>query len=546
MKVLIGTICVLLLLRGELPAQQFTSSNLPIVVLSGQAKGHTIPVDSFWFDQVVFMGVIDNGPGKRNNITDPYNVYNGDVVIRVQGSSTVGFPKRSFRVSTVNPAGQQTPASLLGMPAHEDWVFKALYQDRSFLRDDLAFRIFNQMGHYSSRSRFFELVIDGEYKGVYHLLEKIRRDTYRVDIPKTEPVDNAGDELTGGYIFALDKYVSGVDRGWYSKHKSHGELSNYFLFYYPNGDTITPQQASYIMDYVDRFENAVASPQYTTAEGYRKYIDVPSFIDFFIINELSRNVDAYRASTYIHKHQSSNRGGKLTAGPIWDYNLGFGNCTESFGADPVGWNYPMAYEQNHIPFWWKRFMSDSSFVMDLRCRYRDLRKNVLSEAALFRYIDDMAAYFNEAQQRNFTKYPILNTNIPPNYGTPPGSYAGEIAYLKWWLHERIKWMDGQLSGPCVAAAVVEDLMEGDKVAAYPNPFHENFSIAYKTTEGMTARLELLNLVGSTVMVISDEKKKEGISQEQVNAGSLPAGYYVLKISLNDQTYYRKVIKTDAK
>src|SRR5688572_8992621 len=114
-------------------AQAFSSSNLPIIVISSAGKGHTVPVDSFWYDLIVNMGVIDNGPGKRNNVTDPYNNYNGDVELRVQGSSSVGFPKRSFRISTLNALHQQNSVSLLGMPAHEDWILKALYQDKSFL-----------------------------------------------------------------------------------------------------------------------------------------------------------------------------------------------------------------------------------------------------------------------------------------------------------------------------------------------------------------------------------------------------------------------------
>src|SRR5688572_5083149 len=165
-------------------AQAFNSSNLPIVILSKREAWQQI--DSAWdgFEIIVTMGIIDNGPGKRNNLSDAFNNYSGPVSIKVQGSSSVGFPKRSFRITTVNNLNQGIEVPLLGMPAHEDWVLKALYQDKSLLRDDLALKIYNQMGHYSSRSRFVEVVIDGNYRGIYQLLEKVKRDKGRVDISK--------------------------------------------------------------------------------------------------------------------------------------------------------------------------------------------------------------------------------------------------------------------------------------------------------------------------------------------------------------------------
>jgi hypothetical protein len=522
-------------------AAQLSSSNLPIVVINSQGRGYILPVDSFWYDLNVSMGIIDNGPGKRNSIGDAYNNYNGEVSIRVQGSSSVAFPKRSFRFSTLNAAKQQVSVSLLGMPEHEDWVLKALYQDKSFLRDDLAFRLFNQMGHYSSRGRFVEVVIDGEYKGVYQLLEKIRRDKNRVNIAKLKPEETSGANVTGGYIIAIDKYTS-ADKGWYSKHKSKGDSANFFTYVYPKPDSIMPQQMAYIRDYVDHFEDALAGPDYATAEGYRKYIDVPSFVDFFIVNELARNVDGYRASTFLHKDKETALNHKLKAGPLWDFNIAFGNCTFAYGSDPHGWDYQYQFNVNFVPFWWSRLMSDSAFKNDLRCRYQELRKNILSESALNTYIDNSAAMLDEAQQRNFSKYPILNQNIPPNYNAPPGSYAGEISYLKGWLKNRLTWMDTQLNGPC-AVPLQETLDKTGEMAAYPNPFLERFRIAYKSTEGMNARVELLDLTGNRVMLVSEGKRREGVTEEEVVAWQLPAGYYFLKVTLNDKAYFSKVIKT---
>jgi hypothetical protein len=532
---------------GSLIAQAFSSSNLPILVLNKREPWQQI--DSSWdgFEIIVSMGIIDNGPGKRNNLTDAFNNYNGAVSIKVQGSSSVGFPKRSFRITTVDAANQGVAVPLLGMPAHEDWVLKALYQDKSLIRDDLAFHIFNQMGHYSSRSRFVEVVIDGDYRGVYQLLEKIKRDKDRVNISKLKPTENSGDDLTGGYIISLDKFVPGVDKGWYSKYKSNAtnDSANFFLYYYPKPDSITPQQMGYIKDYFDKFEDALASETYSGAvAGYRRYIDVRSFVDVFIVNELSRNVDGYRASTFFHKDKESQPNNKLNAGPIWDFNIAFGNATYNFGTDPYWWAYDQYALTNFVPWWWKRFMSDSLFRNDLRCRYHDLRTNILQETELNNYIGQMAQYLQEAQGRNFARYPILGQVIYPNPSPAPTTWDGELAYLKWWLHERLGWMDKMLAGTCVQ--VSEQSKKQDELIAYPNPFNDRVTVGFTATKGMSVKIEVINLLGSTVAVLFQGVKDEGPYEEYADTSTLPEGTYILRINMNGEVQYRKMIKTRKK
>jgi hypothetical protein len=162
----------LIFYSGSVISQTFSDSNLPIVVINTFGQD----LDGAWLDIIVDMGVIDNGPGQRNHLTDPFNNFNGKVEIRLQGSSTTQLPKKSYRVTTLGPNMQKTNVPLMGLPPEEDWIFKALYQDKSFLRDEVAFNMFNQMGHYASKVRFFELVVNGDYRGVYELEEKIKHD----------------------------------------------------------------------------------------------------------------------------------------------------------------------------------------------------------------------------------------------------------------------------------------------------------------------------------------------------------------------------------
>ncbi len=539
---ILSSIYILLGCCSKSYSQAFTSSNLPIIVINTNGQN----LDAAWLYETVSMGVIYNGPGIRNNVTDPHNNFNGNISIKIEGSSTVIFPKKSFRITTLNAFNLGTNVSLLGMPPHEDWVFKALYQDKSFLRDDLAFKLFNQMGHYSSRSQFFELVVDGDYRGVYQLEEKIKRDKNRVNISKLTPFDTFGDDLTGGYIISLDKFTPG-DPGWYSKYKStiNDDSANYFLYYYPKPDSMVQIQKDYIKNYVDKFEDVLVGSGFKNpVSGYRKYIDVPSFIDNFIINELSRNIDGYRASTFFYKDKDSSPNGKLHAAPIWDFNLAWGNASYNGGNDPFWWQYLANTTVNFVPFWWYRLMQDSTFKNELKCRYVYLRSNTLNENILDQYIDGMVNYLNESQQRNFIRWPILNQVIYPNPTPVPGSYSGEISNLKSWVHNRLNWLDSSIpgQGPCSIVNITENKVYENQIGLFPNPFSNGFNLTYKLNKNTSVKIELINMLGERVLQAFEGNKNEGDYSESINTLQLSSGSYFLKLSLDDLVFHKKIIK----
>jgi hypothetical protein len=154
--------------------------------------------------------------------------------------------------------------------------------------------------------------------GIYQLIEKIKRDKNRVDIAKLKNTDTTGDALSGGYIFKKDKFSGSGGAGWTSSR-------NYFYQYeYPDQDDITSQQKEYIRAFVDSFELALYSPHFADpTAGYRAFADETSFLDFLIMAELTKNVDAYNYSTFFYKDKASN-GGKLKIGPVWDFDVAFG------------------------------------------------------------------------------------------------------------------------------------------------------------------------------------------------------------------------------
>jgi len=220
--------------------------------------------------------------------------------------------------------------------------------------------------------------------------------------------DTSGDALTGGYIFKVDKQTSSSGAGWtssFAPDTAPNGQTIYFQYDYPQDIYINQQQKNYIAAYVDSFETALAGPNFRdTSIGYHHYIDENSFIDYFLVNEMSKNVDGYRLSTFLYKDRHS-KGGKITIGPVWDYDIAWGNADYYGGSVPTGWAYDfgaVGYNDYwQVPFWWSRLMQDTAFQNKVRCRWEELKMTILSKQFLFNYCDSMALYLNESQARNF-------------------------------------------------------------------------------------------------------------------------------------------------
>lgn len=516
-----------------MPPFSFTSSNLPIVSIN--TSGQTIVDDP---RIVVNMGIIYNGPGVRNYLTNPFNNYNGLVNIELRGSSSMSFPKKSYSFETQNAADVSINVSLLGLPEENDWILYAPYSEKTMLNNFLIYRMANDMGRYASRTRFVELVIDGNYQGVYILMEKIKRDDNRVDIAKLQPADVSGDELTGGYILKIDKLTAGGDY-WSSTYAPYtGAWQTIdFIYHDPELSELVTPQVNYIQDYMQDAENALAGPSYIDpVTGYAPYLDVASFIDFFIANEVSRNVDGYRLSTYFHKDKDS-KGGKLTMGPLWDFNLGFGNADYCDGGLTTGWAYKFndvcGGDSWTIPFWWNRLMSDSNFRNQLKCRWLGLRNTTLSDTYINNLIDSTTTALSESQQRNFMQWPILGTYVWPN-NYVGATYADEVNYLKFWLSNRLQWLDDNMPGNCPNLGVAQE--EELSFLAFPNPaVNELYIRANETFTG--AAINLFDASGKKLL--SDTYRLGMVLQ----VGELPAGVYHLQLNTTDgRTVNRKVVK----
>lgn len=383
--------------------------------------------------------------------------------IELRGSSSLYFDQKSYGFEFRNSAGEGIDTTILDLPKEEDFILYGPANDKSLLRNVIIYELSNQIGWYASRTRFVQLHINGSYNGLYVLMEKIKRNKNRVNISKIAS-DN-----TGGYIIKIDK-SSGDATGkpdnyydesfsWRSSFDPSGTLlgfapygpkkgtETYFIYEYPKPDNITTAQKDYIKKYIDDFEKALLSQSFKDASsGYRNFIDVDSFIDYFLLNELSHNPDAYRLSTILYKDKSA----KLKIGPIWDFNLAFGNDSRTAIAAPYNWAYNF---NNYYPsdgwlvnFWWKRLLSDPFFTNQLKSRWANLRSHAFSESNIYSIIDSKISLLTSHKSivRHFARWNFLGVKLPFN-GFVGQTYQEEVDYLKNWIRQRLLWMDQNIS-----------------------------------------------------------------------------------------------------
>jgi hypothetical protein len=514
----------------------YNSSNLPLVILD--TKGIDIPDEPKLIAQ---MGIIDNGPGMMNSINDPFTGYHGNIAIEVRGSSSQMFPKKQYAIELKSALLQDTSAIILGMPSEEDWILQGPYSDKSLIRNVLIYKLANDLGWYAPRTVLCEVFLNGQYKGVYFMTEKIKRDSGRVNINDLNPDENFGDDLTGGYIVKIDKFDGAtIGLGWDSPYPAVAPGATgviHFQYHYPEEDVITPAQGNYIRNYVTSFETALRASYYRDPnKGYRNYINVDSFIDFAICNEITKNVDGYRLSTFLHKDKDS-KDGKLYMGPIWDFNLGFGNADYCNAWLTTDW----AWDFNnicgpHTPFWWAKFLKDPDYLQQFKERWTNVRQNVLSNETVLGHIDSLASVLEEPQKRNFAQWPILNQYVWPN-SYVGGTYANEIGFLKSWITSRFDWLDRNIGNMQVVTGI--DEFESKDITIYPNPSNGIINIRYHQTSGSGLQVEIVDNLGRL------RYKERILSQSSENTVDLETrlqpGIYLLRLIEENRLLHTQTI-----
>jgi len=516
-------------------------SNLPIIAIE-TANGQSVP-DEPKID--AHMGIVDNEDG-MNKYPGNYNGYDGKIGIELRGQTSMGFPKKGYGLETRLETGENNNVPLLGMPPENDWVLHGPYSDKSLIRNVLAYHFAREMGQYAPRTRLCELFLNNTYSGVYVLVEKIKKDTFRVDVGKLTPDEINGRGLTGGYIFKIDK---GNEPYWTSPYASINNTDLNFLYHYPDPYMMPVVQKDYIKDFVTDFENALAGAQFQDPVlGYKPYIDMQSFVDFYLVNEVSKNVDGYRISTYLHKDKDkTDRVSPIKAGPVWDFNIAFGNANYLDASVISGWQSEQPAGDRSPPFWWTRFKEDPEYLHLLQSSWNTYRNTILSETRVDQVIDSLTTLLADAQQRNFSAFPILDRHIWPN-NYVGGTYANEINYLKNWIFDRMAWMDSNLDWHLFPNSVPGNAdPEGMYLKIFPNPVNNEFSLALNVDWGSELQIEVVNLLAQTTYRASFDLE---IGSQTIYFGAdivyeaMPrSGIYILNLHVDGKFVgVRKIVK----
>lgn len=453
-----------LLSSSQVFSQTSITSNLPIVVIN--TNGGVIQND----DKIpaTFAITAANGGGMHSfDINSGSNSfqYQGNIGIEIRGNTSIYWDKKSYSVELTNgPNGASVDASLLGMPAESDWVLNACYGDKSFIRDVFAHEMYTRTGRYSPRTRYVEVYLQEiggmSYRGVYILMEKVKRGGSRINIKKLTETDTDPLKVSGGYLLQIGededlKWTSGFapnDAPAQPKpifHVEYPKLHNYTNI--PNRDL----QFNYIKGKIDQFEQVLSGPSFKDpATGYRPLLDEDAMIDYLLLEEITKNSDNWRASTFLYKNRDD-EGGEIVMGAPWDFDKSMGNqqwCYEQ-SVLPTGtwaWQFNI-YCASRPPltvFWPSRLLTDCYFKNRLIARYQQLRQGVWSNQSVSDFIDQKQTELTtqNAMQRNFTKWNILEVGVMFNehYTLPGNTYAKEVQYLKTWMTAHLNWMDSNI------------------------------------------------------------------------------------------------------
>ena len=442
---------------------ELTETNLPIVFIT--VDGKMILRDERITAQ---MKIIDNGIGKTNYadlIAHPdQNIdYEGYIGLKYRGNSSFNSSdKKPYGFKTLEKPleedGKKVKVSLLGMGKDNDWALLAPFADKSMMRDVLTFELARPYFDWVPNSRHVELVVDGKYYGIYILTERPGKGKKRLNLH--DPGEDDGD-LTGDWHVEIDR--DDEDHYYHSKYHPYGQSGSFDYTKYITYQYDDPEYDDFaelpegtekaIQKAINDMEDCFASDNYTDATtGYRKYIDVTSFIDYMLSTEFTFNVDGYRLSSHMYKYsdtRAKNEGldsrWKCT---LWDFNIALGNANYYNGDRTDLWQYNMNSRESEsqlVPFWWKRLLDDPAYQTDLKNRWAQYREGQYADDKIYAKIDSIANLLTSggAMDRNEDAWGMFGRYVWPN-AYIGSSYSDEIAYLKKWIKNRLSFMDRKL------------------------------------------------------------------------------------------------------
>src|SRR5512145_2111074 len=427
--------------------------DLPVIVLDSYGSGKLPTEATKRVDvDVAFLAYALNG--KTASLADT-PTSTSFAAFHVRGQSSAMFPKVPYRLELRTTLGDDRDCPMFGMASESDWALVGPYSDKTLIHNAFVYALGREMGLKAPELRYVELYVSlanrplaaEDYQGVYQIVEIIKNQKDRLDLKQLDESVTSLPDITGGYIFKFE---------WRAAEEP--------LLPCPSGSTncwkdleivdptpINSVQADYLSQHLGDFNDALhgASPA-DEATGYPSYIDVQSFVDHVIVNEFTRNMDAYARSQYFYKDRDT----KIYAGPLWDFDLiaGVGITPGGFmgsnfaNTAAEGWQY----ESNATRLagatsdWFPVLIAQPAFRARLVTRWKQLRAAELSDSGISTRVDNAAKGLSSAAERNFRKWNILSQQTVNPFSTPTEpTWAGQLQYMKTWLVKRAAWLDSQ-------------------------------------------------------------------------------------------------------
>jgi hypothetical protein len=437
------------------------SSNLPIIVMDSYASGK--PTDKEVYAHVAVM-IHEPVDGTASLTALPTLAVRGGYHIR--GQSSAGFPQAPYKVEFWDNNDQDSDYPVAHMGAESDWALIPPYYDRALIRNPFIYDLGREIGLQAPQWMYAEVYLnyDGgplteeHYQGIYWFTETIKNQKFRTNLQQLKEDETMLPEISGGYIWKFDQAASeepklectgadplpGFSFGGGGGGGGGGEMMTGTCW--NDLEVVDPalpnaQQAAWLAEYIQAFHDGLHA---TPMVDYTQLIDVPSFIDYLIVNELSLNVDAYVRSAYYHK----DRDGKIIAGPLWDYNFALGGVGAQVAApeDDTGVTFRFEGTRN-VNNWYQILTTDETFMSQVRARYAELRQGELAQAAVEARLDGLTAPLSQAIVRDFAKWPvgdIITSETGFTGGPTVATWEGQVAVVHDFIVARLNWMDANL------------------------------------------------------------------------------------------------------
>ncbi|MGA4726396.1 CotH kinase family protein [Micromonospora taraxaci] len=413
-----------------------TAHDLPVVLIDSYGAGRP---DREYLDATTMIFEPTSGGTTSLSAAPTLSTRAG---FRLRGNSSATFEKTPFRVEFWDNEDDDADHPVLGMPADSDWVLRGPFPDKALIREALVYDLGREMGLPAPRYAFAEFYLNtdaapvsaSDYMGVYMFMETIKNSKDRLDLKQLDSDDVTLPKIQGGYIWKFEWMAA--EEPTLPCTGPAATCWNYLEVADPS--PLQPQQRDWLRGHLQEFNDVLHSSNFADpTTGYRKYIDVDSFVDLMIVNELSREMDAYVRSSHFYKDRDS----KIFAGPLWDFDLSFG-VGGFFANDQVsGWQHQQT-RQPSVNDWFAQLLRDPAFVNQARSRWQTLRRGLLSDAALQTRINALATPLTNAAQRNFQRWPNLTSPTVSFFRTPISpTWQGQVQAMRDWMLRRAAWLD---------------------------------------------------------------------------------------------------------